>query len=400
MSLFSYEAVDHHGRRIRRELEADSERDARRHIRSQQLVLRSLKQLEHKNSVGVLNHSQRLSGNETSLLLYQLSILIGSGMPLVDALASVADSTESKRSRRVAATLKQHVTEGESLASAMNATSFDDLVCNMIAAGEETGQLEVVLNRLSEVLDHRQKMRQELLSAILYPCVIMAVGLIVLAFMMVVVVPKMVTLFDRAGGELPLLTQWIISLSGFVRDYGWFLLAGVAFVYIGQRLAIRLPSFKMKLDHMVLLLPVVGTLVAKIETARFSRTLGMLMAGGVEALQAVRIASQGFTRIPLKQAAESAGDALREGESISKGLSVDKVFPDMAIRLIVVGEQSGKLDLMLLRIADLFENETSRLLKHLVTILEPALVLLMALLVGLLAVAILMPIIEMNQMVR
>ncbi len=400
MSLFSYEAVDHHGRRIRRELEADSERDARRYIRSQQLVLRSLKQLEHKNSAGALNHSQRLSGNETSLLLYQLSILIGSGMPLVDALASVADSTESKRSRRVVATLKQHVTEGESLASAMNATSFDDLVCNMIAAGEETGQLEVVLNRLSEVLDHRQKMRQEFLSAVLYPCVIMVVGLVVLVFMMVVVVPKMVSLFDRAGGELPLLTQWIISLSGFVRDYGWGLLVGMAFVYIGYRLAIRLPSFRMKLDHVILLLPVVGTLVAKIETARFSRTLGMLMAGGVEALQAMMIASQGFTRTPLKQAAESAGDALREGESISKGLSVDKAFPDMAIRLIAVGEQSGKLDLMLLRIADLFENETSRLLKRLVTILEPALVLIMALLVGLLAVAILLPIIEMNQMVR
>ena len=400
MSLYSYEAVDHHGRRIRRELEADSERDARKHVRSQQLVLRSLKQLEHQNGAGEQNYSQRLSGNETSLLLYQLSILIGSGMTLVDALASVADSMESRRSRRVAATLKQRITEGESLASAMSATSFDDLVCNMIAAGEETGQLETVLGRLSEVLDHRQKMRQEFLSAILYPSVIMVVGLIVLAFMMVVVVPKMVSLFDRAGGELPLLTQWVISLSEFVRDYGWFLLLGTAAVYIGQRLAMRLPSIKMKFDRMILLLPVVGTLVAKIETARFTRTLGMLMTGGVEALQAMHIASQGFTRIPLRQAAEGAATALREGESISKGLSADKVFPDIAIRLIAVGEQSGKLELMLLRVADLFENETSRLLKRLVTILEPALVLIMALLVGLLAVAILLPIIEMNQMVR
>lgn len=400
MSLFSYEAVDHRGRRTRGEIEADNERDARKLVRSQKLILRNLKQLDYKNDVGEPNYSQRLSGNETSLLLYQLSILIGSGMPLVDALASVADSMESKRSRRVAATLKQRVTEGESLASAMSAASFDDLVCNMIAAGEETGQLEVVLDRLSEVLDHQQKMRQEVLSAVLYPFVIMLVGLVVLVFMMVVVVPKMVTLFDRAGGELPLLTQWVIALSEFVRDYGWFLLAGAALVYVGYRLVTRLPSLRVKLDHMILLLPVVGALVAKMETARFSRTLGMLMTGGVEALQAMQIAAQGFTRIPLKKAAESAGNALREGESISKGLSIDKAFPDMAIRLIAVGEQSGKLELMLLRVADLFENESSRLLKRLITILEPALVLIMALMVGLLAVAILLPIIEMNQMVR
>ncbi|MDX8408993.1 MAG: type II secretion system F family protein [Mariprofundales bacterium] len=404
MALFSYEAIDAAGRRHKGELEADSERAVRKQLRSQQMVARSVSAVEGSGSkrrdAANVHAKASLSADEVTTFLQQLATLIEAGMPLVEALASIADGMESKKSRRAVAAIRQHVVEGGALAEALMAQRMDEVVCNMVAAGEETGQLEAVASRLSELLEKRQQMKQDLLSATLYPTIILGFGVIVMLFLLAFVVPQIVSVFERTGGDLPMITKIMIAASAFLRNNGgWLILLAVA-IPAGFSMLLRRPAFKRRWDELVLRLPAVRTLMAKIETARFCRTLGMLLAGGVPALAAMKIASQSVSSMPLREVTLAAREGLREGVALAESLKAGGYVPHLALRMIAVGEQSGKLDQMLLKVADTFEQQASRNLKRALTILEPMLVLLMALGVGSLAMAILLPIVEMNQLVH
>ncbi|MBL4775138.1 MAG: type II secretion system F family protein [Mariprofundus sp.] len=399
MSIFSYQALDRDGRKKKGEIEADSERSARQQLKSQQLTVRKLSAIEkqqgHKGT-----KQARLSGSETVLFLQQLATLIEAGMPLIEALSSIAEGMGRKQARRAVFTIRKKVLEGGALADALRDQHFDDLICNMIAAGEETGQMEAVAARLAQLLEHRQALSQELLSATLYPAIILSFGILVMLFLMAVVVPKMVAVFERAGGDLPTLTKVVIALSDFLRDYGGWLIVALAGLILAYRLLMRKPSAQAWRDAFFMRLPGLSSLLITIDTARFSRTLGMLLSGGVPVLSAMLIANQSWTLLPLKALGEHAREALREGESLAVALKQGGYIPAMATQLLAVGEQSGKLDAMLLRIADHYEKEVSRNLKRMLTIAEPLLVMFMAVGVGSLAMAILLPIAEMNQLVK
>jgi len=400
VSIFSYEALDGRGRRQKGEVEAESERGARQKLKSRQLVVRKLATIEkqHQGKGGV--SQTRLNASETVLFLQQLSTLTEAGMPLTDALGSITDGMSKQASRRVVFTIRKKVLEGGSLAEALRAQHFDEVICNMIAAGEETGQLEAVASRLAQLLEHRQKLNQDLLSATLYPAIILAFGMLVMLFLMTVVVPKMVAVFERAGGDLPALTKVVITLSDFLREHGGWLVVLIAGLLLAYKLLIRNESIHQRRDIFLLRLPGISTLLVTIETARVSRTLGMLLAGGVPALAAMLIANQSWSLLPLKAIGEQARESLREGESLATALKSGGYIPSMAIQLLAVGEQSGQLDAMLLRIADHYEKEVSRNLGRMLTIAEPLLVMFMAVGVGALAMAILLPIAEMNQLVK
>lgn len=400
MSLFVYEAVNARGRREKGEIEADSERAARQLLKSRQLVVRRLSGAQKETETSSSRRIKRLSSSETTTFLQQLSTLTAAGMPLVEALGSIADGMERRQARYVISTLRQQVLEGGSLATALASQGFEEIICNMVAAGEETGQLEAVASRLAELLEHRQQLGQELMSATLYPAIILGFGLLVMLFLLAVVVPQIVSVFERTGGNLPELTKIVIALSAFLRDYGLLLIVAVILAVLGYLAAMRNESFRYERDMLLLRIPGISPLLAKIETARFGHTLGMLLSGGVPALSAMHIANQSFTMLPIREVGEFAREQLREGGSIADGLKSGGFIPHMAIRLIRVGEQSGTLDDMLLRVAENYEREASRNLKRLLTIFEPTLVLLMALMVGALALAILLPIIEMNELVR
>jgi general secretion pathway protein F len=402
MSLFAYEAIDARGRRRKGEIEAESEHLARRLLKDRQLVPRRLQVVRSGKQESAERHgrSSRLSRDETMLFLQQLAALFGAGVPLAEALAVIAEGMDSARSRRVVATIRQQVLEGSSLADALRARGMDDVVCNMVAAGEETGQMEAVALRLAEMLEHRQRLRQEILSATLYPAIVMGFGLLVMLFLLAFVIPQVVTVFDRAGGELPLLTVWVIAISTFLRQHGLLLLAGMIAALLLFRLALQRPHIRKRFDSLLLRIPGLAALLARIETSRFAHTLGMLLAGGVPVLSGVLIAGQGLRSIPFREAAEAARNSLREGGSLAASLTHSGLVPHLATQLIRVGEQSGRLDAMLLRVAETYENEVSRLLKRTVVILEPALVMLMALVVGALALAILLPIVQMNELIR
>lgn len=401
MSLFSYEAVDARGRSSRGEIEAESERAARKQLKGRGLILRRLESAsEQSRRQPAAARARRLGGDETATFLQQLATLIGAGMPLVEALGSIADGMERPASRSLVNTLRQQVLEGGALAEALRSQGFDEVVCNMVAAGEETGQLEAVAVRLAELLEHRQRLKQELLSAILYPAIVMGFGLIVMLFLLTFVIPQVVTVFDRAGGDLPWITKAVIALSDFFRSFGLWLLGGMALAIFLYRRALQRPEFKWRNDNWLLSLPFLSRLLAKVETARYAHTLGMLLGGGVAALPAMQIASESVGLLPIKAATVQARESLREGGSLAESLRASGHLPHLAVRLIAVGEQSGQLDTMLLRIAESFEGEVARQLKRFVTILEPLLVLLMALMVAALAMAILLPIIQMNELIR
>ncbi len=403
MSLFVYEAIDAGGRRHKGQVEANSERAGRQQLKSQGLVVRSLVPVEQHGSrdhQGEARAVSRLSAADTVLFLQQLATLSAAGMPLVESLASIAVGMDKHKAKSIVVTIRQSVLEGGSLAEALRDQQMDNVVCNMIAAGEETGQLEAVAARLAELLEHRQQLNQDLLSATLYPAIIFAFGMVVMLFLMAVVVPQVVTVFERAGGNLPVLTKIVIASSDFLRVYGGWLVVTLAGLVLAYRLAMRQVALRRHRDGLLLSLPGIGKLLAKIDTARFARTLGMLLTGGVPALAAIHIANQNWSMLPLRSLGNSARENLREGGLLSEALKTGGMVPHIAIQLMAVGEQSGSLDTMLLRIAEHLENEVSRGLKRLLTIAEPVLVLLMALGVGAMALAILLPIAEMNELVR
>ena len=399
MSTFTWQALDVSGRRKHGEIESDSERSARKQLKQQGLIVQQLKlQEEHKKS-GVDNKKKSLNGVETTLFLQQLSTLTSAGMTLSEALSAVAQGMEAKRARRAVSFVRQQVLEGSSLADSLRGIGMDDVVCNMVAAGEETGQLEAVSERLSELLENRQQMNQELLSAILYPLIILCFGMLVMLILLTWVVPQIVSVFERTGGELPALTQWVIIASEGLREYGLLLLMSSAGLILAGSLAMRRESVRGWRDQWLLRVPVLSILLSKIEIARFSRTLGMLLSGGVSTLVAMHIANQSFILLPFQRLGEDARASLREGGNLSDAFR-NRDIPHLAVQLISVGEKSGQLDKMLLRVANQYEQEISRNLKRMLTVVEPALMLVMAVMVGLMAVSILLPIVEMNSLVH
>jgi len=400
MSVFSYEALDNRGRKKRGEIEADSERGARQKLKAQQLTVRKLNAIEKQHKGKEVAGKARLNATETVLFLQQLATLIEAGMPLIETLSSIAEGMTRQQARRALFTIRKKVLEGGSLAKALREQHFDEVICNMIAAGEETGQMEAVASRLAQLLEHRQTLNNELLSATLYPAIIMGFGILVMLFLMAVVVPKMVAVFERAGGDLPTLTKIVIALSDLLRDHGGWLIVAIASVILTYKLIMRNVWAQEWRDTWLMRLPGISTLLITIDTARFTRTLGMLLSGGVPVLPAMLIANQSWSLLPLKALGEHARESLREGESLAIALKEGGYIPSMATQLLAVGEQSGKLDSMLLRIADHYEKEVSRNLKRMLTIAEPLLVMFMAVGVGSLAMAILLPIAEMNQLVK
>ncbi|MDQ6964878.1 MAG: type II secretion system F family protein, partial [Mariprofundales bacterium] len=396
-------AIDSAGRRQRGEIEAESERAVRKELRNRKMIARAVTIVtptKQQSESGSSQYRTALNSDEITTLLQQLATLTEAGMPLVDALGSIADGMEGVKGRRSVAAMRQHIVEGGALAEAMTNQKIDSVVCNMVAAGEETGELEAVAARLAELLERRQQMRQDLLSATLYPAIILGFGVVVMLFLLAFVVPQIVSVFERTGGDLPLITKVMIAISAFLRSNGLPLLAAAAALPLLIGWLMRRSAIKQRWDLLLLNLPGVSALMAKIETARYCRTLGMLLNGGVPALAAMKIATESISSLPLRNITEQAREVMREGGSLAESLGQGGYIPHLALRMIAVGEQSGRLDKMLIKVADTYEQEASRNLKRMLTILEPMLVLLMALGVGSLAMAILLPIVEMNQLVH
>ncbi|MDJ0927317.1 MAG: type II secretion system inner membrane protein GspF [Gammaproteobacteria bacterium] len=403
MGAFEYTAVDPGGKERKGVIEGDTARQVRQLLRDRKLLPLSVSEVAQKESTRQQSFSLRrsLSANDLALITRQLATLIQSAMPLEEALLAVGEQSDQPRVKSIVLGVRSKVMEGHSLADGLAdfPRAFPELYRATVAAGEQSGYMDTVLDRLADYTESRQVLRQKISNAMIYPVVLTVLALAIVSLMLVYVVPKVVGVFATSGQELPALTQWLIVSSDFLRAYGFLLLIGLIAAGWGCGRLLRQPDYRRRFDHMLLRLPVVGRLIRGFNTARFTRTLSILSGSGVSVLEALRISAQVITNLPMRETVEDATARVREGASIGKSLGAGGMFPPLCIHLISSGEASGELEAMLDRAAAHQEREMDGLIAALLGILEPALIIGMGIVVLVIVMAILLPIFELNQLV-
>jgi len=407
MPAFEYEALTQQGKKKRGVLEADTVRQVRQQLREQGLFPVSVESAVQQDSRQQGNNQFRLprlfqskiSATDLALLTRQLATLVQAALPLEQALLAVAEQSEKPRLQKMLMSVRSRVVEGYTLADGMRdfPAVFDELYCAMVAAGEKSGHLDEVLNRLADYTEQRQQMRSQILQASVYPLVLTLVAIAVVVFLLAVVVPDIVEQFTDMGQELPVVTQILIAFSEGLQKYGVLLLVAlVAGLFVWQQL-MRRENFRYKVHQRMLHMPVFGKLIRGVNTARFARTLSILTASAVPLLEGMRITASVLGNLRMREVVQEAADNVREGSSLRAALAESKLFPPMMLHMIASGERSGELEQMLKRCADNQDNEFSAVVSVSLKIFEPLLIVTMAAVVLFIVLAIIMPILALNQ---
>jgi len=408
MGAFEYVAVDPTGRERKGVIEGDTARHVRQLLREQGLLPVAVDEVaEEQEQKGAGPRMGRrfqrgLSAADLALVTRQLATLVKSGLPLEEALLAVSQQTDKPRVRSIVLGVRSKVMEGHTLADGLGdfPGSFPEIYRATVAASEQSGHLDAVLERLADYTDNRQQLRSRTLSAMLYPVLLFVVCVAIVFFLLVSVVPKVVEVFRTSEAQLPLLTQLLISGSDFMRQYGiWLVLGIIAAGFLFTRW-LRIESNRRRWHLFLLRLPLIGKVVRGSNTARFARTLSTLTASTVPVLDALRISSEVVTNLPMKAAVEESAVRVREGAPIGRSLAASRIFPPMMIHLISSGETSGELDTMLERAAVHQERELDAILQAVVGLLGPLMIPIMGGMVLVIVLAMLLPIFELNQLVR
>jgi general secretion pathway protein F len=411
LAAFRYSAVDPNGREQSGVLEADSARAARQLLRTRGLVALNVQAVLSggaRPGVGSV-FGRRLSQTELSVLTRQLSSLLNAALPVADALTVLVEQSEKQSLRELMAAIRTDVLAGSSLSAALarHPRQFPDLYRALIAAGEESGQLGSVLSSLADFIEERARLQQKISLAFVYPTIVTVVALLVVTGLLTYVVPQVVQVFTQTRQSLPLLTRIMIALSDFVRTDGLIMLSIIAFgIFVWSR-ALRVAALRLRWHRTILKLPVLGVLSRSINTARFAGTLSILVGSGVPILRSLQAAGETLSNDALRGRVAEAAVRVREGFSLANALRRDergaaqqRLFPPVLIHLIASGEATGQLPQMLARAADMHAREAERRTLFFTSLLEPALILLMGAVVTMIVLAVLMPIIEINQMVH
>lgn len=404
MAAFDYTALAPDGTRRRGVIEADSERQARKQLRDQRLTPLAVSAGRARSSPrlsGLRLGAPRLGGEELALFTRLLGTLSASGLPLDDVLTAIARQADSRNVTRVALGIRAKILEGQSLAAGMEEFPqiFADDYRATVGAGERTRHLPMVLQRLAGHVESRDRMNKRLRLAMVYPAVLSVTAILVVTGLLAYVVPEVVKVFIDMKQELPLLTRGLITLSGFLRDYGLILLLALGAGIQGLRWLLRKPGPRLVFHRLLIAVPVLGKLLLVTETARFARMLGIMLGSSVDMLDALAIAARSVTLGPLQRHLQSVIDEVREGGSLSRALAKSSLIPPLLPHLIGSGESSGNLIEMLDTGAESFEFKVQNQLSLLLGLLEPLLILLMGAIVLTIVIAILLPIFEMNQLV-
>lgn len=414
MAAFRYAAADSAGKEVSGVLEADSARAARQMLRGRNLIPLTVEPVvsEAQRAALSLSVGRRLSQTELAVLTRQLASLLGAALPVADALTVMVEQSEKQSVRELMAAIRTDVLGGASLSRALarHPRQFPDLYRALIAAGEESGKLSAVLASLADYVEERARLQQKITLAFVYPAIVTVVALAVVIGLLTYVVPQVVQVFAQTRQSLPFLTQALIATSDFVRHYGWIFAAALALMLFVVARALRIPAVRLHWHTRLLTLPVVGALSRALNTARFASTLSILVGSGVPMLRALQAAGETVTNLALRGRVLDAAARVREGFSLAKALRADaedsqragatKLFPPVLIHLIASGEATGKLPEMLARAADIHAREAERRALFYTSLLEPALILTMGVVVMLIVLAVLLPIIEINQLTR
>lgn len=404
MAAFEYKALDAKGKSKKGILEADTSKQIRQQLRDKGLIpleINKASQKEQQESAGFTLFQPTVSASDLALITRQLATLVGSALTIEAALLAVAEQCDKPRLKRTIMSIRSKVVEGYTLADGMKEfpSIFDHLFRSMVAAGEKSGHLDEVLNRLADYTEKRQATKSQLTQAMIYPIMLTLFAIGIVAFLLASVVPQIVGQFVESGATLPGTTQFLLTLSDFIIDYGVFVLIAILGISVIMQRMLKQPAIRLKFDRWLLSLPLVGRVILGANTARFARTLSILASSAVPILDGMKIAGQVLTNKYIQKCVKDASDAVREGSSLKNSLQQSKTFPPMMIHMIGSGEKSGELEQMLGRAADNQDNEMDATLKISLGLLTPLIVLVMAGMVMFILMAILQPIMQMNTLV-
>jgi general secretion pathway protein F len=407
MGAFEYTALDTGGRERKGVREGDTARAVRQLLRERQLLPVSVTEVAQKESAtqkktGFSFGSRGVSAADLALFTRQLATLVRAGLPLEESLLAVSQQTEKPRIQSIVLGVRSRVMEGHTLADGLAEFPrvFPEIYRATVSAGEQSGHLDTILERLADYTENREQMRQKILGAMLYPIVLSIMCFGIVAGLLVYVVPKVVEVFEQSKAKLPFITQLLIGFSDFARIYGIYVVIAAVLIGFGFNRWLRNPAARRQFHRTQLRMPLIGKLARGFNTARFTRTLSILSGSSVPVLEALRISGDVVTNLPMRDAVLDAAQRVREGAPIGRSLAQSKLFPPMTIHLISSGESSGELEAMLERAALSQERELDGLLAALVGLLGPLLIVTMGLFVMGIVFAMLLPIFELNDLIH
>jgi general secretion pathway protein F len=406
MGAFEYTALDSLGRSRKGVIEGDTARHVRSLLRERSLLPVTIEEVAQQESRRQQRPGLRLgrgvSSADLALFTRQLATLARAGLPLEEALLAVSQQTEKPRVQSIVLGVRAKVVEGHTLAAGLAdfPRVFPEIYRATVSAGEQSGHLDNVLERLADYTESREQLAQKVLGALLYPIVLTVMCFTIVSVLLTYVVPKVVEVFQSSNAQLPLATVILVAVSGFLRHYGLWLLVGLIVAWFALRRALRVTANRRRFELLLLRMPVLGRVLRGFNTARFTRTLSILTASAVPVLDALRIAGEVITALPMREAVTEATARVREGAPIGRSLAASGQFPPMTVHLISSGESSGELQTMLERAAVNQERELDALLGALMGLLGPLLIIVMGLFVMGIVFAMLLPIFELNQLIH
>lgn len=409
MTVFEYSALTDKGKTKSGIVDADSIVSAGLKLRQQNIFPTSINEIKseisNKHKIKSLTGFTLFAGvsrSETAIITRQLATLLSAGFPLVNALSTLVTQTESKSFQRVLSKIKEAIEEGKSFSQALSEypSVFPPVYINMVHAGESSGTLELVLERLADITEKQEDTRKKIQTSLAYPVLMSITGTAVLVFLITYIVPGIIKIFTDMNQQLPAPTRLLISLSLFFQSFWWILILIPVFISIAIYLFRKRASGLQITDNFLLCVPKMGKMIKKNAVARFSRILGSLLANGVPMLTALDIARNTTGNSVIKNRITMAAESVKQGGDLGNALDGSREFPPLAIQMIKVGEKSGKLELMLEKTAQLFEKDTESSLIAMMALLEPVIILVMGAVVGFIVLSICLPIFEMNQLAR
>jgi len=412
MAVYEYKAFSRAGKKVKGIIDADSPVSARRKLREQELLPASIEESFGKQALvatkqggqkaGRESLSGRVSTRDLSMMTRQLGVLLHAGMPLVEALTSLMEQTQRPVLRKTILDVRDRVTEGAKLADGLGAHPriFNALYINMVYAGESSGSLEAILFRLADTLEHQARVRNKVLSTLAYPMFMLVFAVGIIMFLVLVIVPKITELLTSQGQDLPALTQALINTTDFIWAWWHALIVGTLGVFFLWRYWLSRPQGRLKWDRSKLRVPVIGRLQQKLVSARFARTLGTMLQSGLTMMRALDVVSTVLQNKYVEKALEDVKAGVRRGRGLAEPMGDTGAFPPMLLSMIELGQRSGEMEDMLIRVADTYDEDVQLTIDALVSLLEPLIIIVMGIFVGLLVLSILLPILEMSSGVK
>ncbi len=404
MPTFRYSAKDQEARTVNAKIVANDEMAVLDELRSRHLIVISIdEEKKSQFSFGALsNKTSSITTEDIILFSRQMATMVDAGIPILQTMEALEEQTVNPSFKKVLGTIRDDIRLGTSLSAAFAKHNkvFDNLFVNMLKVGESGGVLTVVLDRLSSYMEKTAKLKRKVQGAMIYPAVVVSMALLITTGLIVKVVPTFASIYSSFGRELPAMTQFLLDLSSTIRNNGVFILAGLfgaGFAFVSYQ---KTPAGAYHIDNLKLKMPVFGVLICKVAVSRFCRTLSVLVQSGVPILEGLEIVRKTIGNRVLEKLMEDVIQSVREGESIAAPLSRSRVFPSMVTKMISIGEQSGQLDKMLIKVSDFFDEQVDAMVETLTSLIEPFVIGFLGIVIGFVVIALFMPIISMTQMIN